>query len=171
MVGEDTKEKSIHHDQHLDLIYSQLGTLYDIIMNTPQPSTDRSNSKLRPHVDGVVGFSPTTTIGQLAGKLGQMTISRDPSLFVPLPNPSPSSSQTFEVHIVQTTSSRQLGGKNKNKGKSKKSSAKQGCEQTQQTPTEGSKNKCKFKYPCMICKEDKFMKYYPYLTKVHQYIE
>jgi hypothetical protein len=36
MVGATTEEKAILHAQHLDLIYSQLGTLYDIIPNAPR---------------------------------------------------------------------------------------------------------------------------------------
>ena len=30
-----TEDQGIHHDQHLDLIYSQSGTLYDLIPNAP----------------------------------------------------------------------------------------------------------------------------------------
>jgi hypothetical protein len=35
-----TKEKAIMHAQHLDLIYSQLGTLYDIIPHATRLSID-----------------------------------------------------------------------------------------------------------------------------------
>jgi hypothetical protein len=35
MSGAITKEQEIHHAQHLDLIYSQSGTLYDLIPHAP----------------------------------------------------------------------------------------------------------------------------------------
>ena len=54
--GAIMEDKSIHHSQHLDLIYSQSGTLYDLIPNDFLPSNDGSQSKLRPHVDSVVSF-------------------------------------------------------------------------------------------------------------------
>ena len=37
MSGVVTEEDVIRHAQHLDLIYSQSGTLYDIIRNAPYP--------------------------------------------------------------------------------------------------------------------------------------
>ena len=37
MSGVVTKEDVIRRAQHLDLIYSQSGTLYDIIPQDPQP--------------------------------------------------------------------------------------------------------------------------------------
>lgn len=75
------------------------------------------------------------------------------------------------MHTVQTTSSKELGGKNKIKAKYKKSSIEQGGEKSQQPPTEGSTNKCKFKNPFMICKEDYFMKDCPRLAEIHQYLK
>lgn len=36
-----TEEDVIRHAQHLDLIYSQSGTLYDIIPQGPQPLNDK----------------------------------------------------------------------------------------------------------------------------------
>lgn len=100
-----------------------------------------------------------------------MTIASNASSTAPIPNPSPTTSQTYEVHTFQTTSSKKPGGTNKNKGKSKKSFAGQGGEQAEQPPAKGSRNKNKVKYPCMICKEDHFMKDCPHLIRVHQYLE
>ena len=40
MSGAVTEEDVIRHAKHLDLIYSQYGTLYDIIPNTPRPSNN-----------------------------------------------------------------------------------------------------------------------------------
>lgn len=171
MVGEGTEEQDILHDQHLDLIYPQSGTLYNLILNDPQPSVDRSHSKIGPSVVGVVRSVSTIVLVQLARNLGQLTISINPSSVVPIPNPSPTTSQTFEVHIVQNTSCKQPRGKKKNKGKLKKFSFEKRGKQSQQLTTKGSQNKRKVKYPCMICKEYHFTKDCPHLVKVHQFLE
>ena len=42
MFGVVTEEDIIRHAQHLDLIYSQSGTLYDIIPQASCPSNDQS---------------------------------------------------------------------------------------------------------------------------------
>jgi hypothetical protein len=65
-------------DQHLDLIYSQLIILYDIIMHVPRPSLDPKNPNPRPHVDGVVGYVSHVSVKQLANHMGHMTISSHP---------------------------------------------------------------------------------------------
>lgn len=46
MVCTTTKEKSNLCGQHLDLIYSQSGTLHDIIPNAPRISTNPPNHNL-----------------------------------------------------------------------------------------------------------------------------
>jgi hypothetical protein len=68
MVEVATEEKVIFHAQHLDLIYSQLGTPCDIIPNSPWYLMDPKKPTPRPHDDGVVvgtgadpGFNATTT--------------------------------------------------------------------------------------------------------------
>ena len=40
MGGVVTEEKEISRAQYLDLVYSQSGTLYDLIPNAPQPTND-----------------------------------------------------------------------------------------------------------------------------------
>jgi hypothetical protein len=57
MGGFITEEKAISHAQYLDLVYSQMSMLYDLIPNAPCPST---NPTLTPPVyshvvDGVIG--------------------------------------------------------------------------------------------------------------------
>ena len=42
MGGEITKEQAIARAQYLDLVYSQSGTLYELIPTAPRPSTDPS---------------------------------------------------------------------------------------------------------------------------------
>jgi hypothetical protein len=79
MVGVATEEKAIMCSQHLDLIYSQLGTLYDIIPHAPRPLTDPKNPNPGPHVDGVVGFVSHASVNQLADQMGHMSILSHPS--------------------------------------------------------------------------------------------
>ena len=55
MGGAITKEQEISHAQYLDLVYSQSGTLYDLISQVPHPNTDPINPPVETLVDGVVG--------------------------------------------------------------------------------------------------------------------
>ena len=55
MGGVVTKEKDIIHAQYMDLVYSQYGTLYDLIAQAPHPSMDPTKPPIETHVDGVVG--------------------------------------------------------------------------------------------------------------------
>lgn len=79
MFGDITEEQSIHHSQHLDLIYSQFGMLYDLILNAPRPSTNVSHSKLGPHSDGVIGYESFIVV--LANWLGSLV--KLPFLIIP----------------------------------------------------------------------------------------
>ena len=49
-----TEEKAISSAQYLDLVYSQSGTLYDLIPQDPIPSTDPAKPPIKTHVDGLV---------------------------------------------------------------------------------------------------------------------
>jgi hypothetical protein len=130
-----TEEKAINHAQYLDLVYSQSGTLYDLIPNAPRPSNDPS----RPAPESNSVPNTTTT-------------------FAP--------AQISEVNMVQSTSSQQLGGKKKHKGKSKKSSNEQDNPKSVDTqPTRKPKS------PCMICGEDHYMKYFPHRVVVMIYLK
>ena len=55
MGGVVTKEKAISRVQYLDLVYSQSGTLYDLIPHAPQPTTNPSRNATKPPVDGILG--------------------------------------------------------------------------------------------------------------------
>jgi hypothetical protein len=57
-----TEEDVIRRALHLDLIYSQSGTLYDIIPQAPRPSNDKPRTTLGPHADGVIGSISTTSV-------------------------------------------------------------------------------------------------------------
>ena len=62
-----TEEDDIRCAQHLDLIYSKCGTLYDIIPQAPCPLNDKSRSAPGPHVDGMIGYVSSSTVNQVAG--------------------------------------------------------------------------------------------------------
>jgi hypothetical protein len=57
MGGVVTEEQAISHAQYLDLVYSQMGTLYDLLPDAPCPSTSAtSTTPVVSHVaDGVIG--------------------------------------------------------------------------------------------------------------------
>ena len=69
-----TEEDIIKRAQHLDLIYSQSGSLYDIIPQAPRPSNEKPQTTPRPHADSVIGSVCTTSISQVIGQLGQLAI-------------------------------------------------------------------------------------------------
>jgi hypothetical protein len=57
MVGVVTEEHAINRAQYLDLVYSQTGTLYDLLLDAPRPSTNStSTTPATSHVvDSVIG--------------------------------------------------------------------------------------------------------------------
>ena len=61
-----SEEESILRAQHLDLIYSQSGILYEIVPEEPRPSHEAEKPKPGPHTDGVVGSVNSPTIESLA---------------------------------------------------------------------------------------------------------
>ena len=79
MSGAVTEEDVIKHAQHLDLIYSQSDTLYDIIPQAPRPSNDKPRTTPRPHAHGVIGFVSTTSVNQVSRQLGQLAITDKPA--------------------------------------------------------------------------------------------
>ena len=74
MSGAVTEEDVIRRDQHLDLVYSQSGTLYDIIPQPPRPSNDKSQPAPGPHVDGVIGHVSSSTIDQVVRQLVKLAL-------------------------------------------------------------------------------------------------
>lgn len=63
MGGCVTEDQAIVCVQYLDLVYSQSGTLYDLLPNAPRPSTDPASSKSPnvPPVDGIIGSVSQTS--------------------------------------------------------------------------------------------------------------
>ena len=71
MGGTVTEEQAISHAQYLDLVYSQSGTLYDIIPHAPQPTIDPSRPTIEPPVDGILALVQTQTTEKSSKKLNQ----------------------------------------------------------------------------------------------------
>jgi hypothetical protein len=59
MGGVVTEEETIARAQYLDLVYSQSGTLYDLLPNVAQANTDPSKPSSSSHADSVIGFIKT----------------------------------------------------------------------------------------------------------------
>ena len=55
MGGDITKEQAISHAQYINLVYSQSGTLYELIPNTPRPTNDPSRPTPELHFDSLIG--------------------------------------------------------------------------------------------------------------------
>ena len=99
-----TEEKGIGWAQYLDLVYSQSGTLYDLIPQAPRPSTNLAKSLAEVLVDGIVGSIQSP----LAGKTAKQTQTTTPTPSTP--------KVSTEVNSIQST---QTSGNNKKKGKNK----------------------------------------------------
>jgi hypothetical protein len=67
MGGVVTKEEAITQAQYLDLVYSQSGTLYELIPNATHATNDPSKPSSTSHVDGVIGSVKTQSTSQSAG--------------------------------------------------------------------------------------------------------
>ena len=103
-VGAVTEEDAIRRAQHLDLIYSQSGTLYDISPNAPQPSNDIPRMTPGPPADGVIGSVSTTSVSQVARQLGQLALTDKPAVMTPATTSSEPALST-DVNMVQTSKS------------------------------------------------------------------
>ena len=104
MSGAVTKEDVIRRAQHLDLIYSQSGTLYDIIPQAPRPLNDKPWTAPGPHADGMIGFVNTSFVSQVVRQLGQLAITDKPTSTTS-ETTSNEPTQSTDFNMVQTTKS------------------------------------------------------------------
>jgi hypothetical protein len=112
MGGVITEEHMISHAQYLDLVYSQMSTLYDLIPDARHPSTNHAPTHpIASHAaDGVIGtFHAKTQSTQASHTNPKSTNSNVQNI----PTPTPSLDKTYEFNLVQSTPN----GKNKNKNK------------------------------------------------------
>jgi hypothetical protein len=166
MGGVVTKEKAISHAQYLDLIYSQMGTLYDLLPDLPHPSTSStSTAPVASHAaDGVIGTTHTHSLS-----ISTTTPKSNPSNVQSASSHAPLAGKTSEVNAVQSTPT----GKNKSKkgrGKNKESKNNNLNEQTKSPPVE-DRDKRKPRYPCLICGDDHYTKDCPRRVEVNKFLQ
>jgi hypothetical protein len=147
MGGTVTEEQAIARAQYLDLVYSQSGTLYDLLPNVARANTDPSKPSSSSHADGFIGSVKTQSFSK----------STTPSSTSP-------QTQISEVNAVQFSPSQQSGGKKKTKNKSKNNNE-QTKNQSQPLATE-KKMKRKMKFPCIICGDDHYTQDCPLRNEV-----
>jgi hypothetical protein len=117
MGGVVTVEQAISCAQYLDLVYSQMGTLYDLLPDAPRPSTSAtSTTPTAPHATNSV-------IGTFhAQPHSVQTFSNNPksisSNVQNAPSPTPPIDKTSEVNSFQSTPTSKNKSK-KGKGKNK----------------------------------------------------
>ena len=117
MSGAVTEEDVIRRAQHLDLIYSQSGTLYDIIPNAPRPSNETPRTTPGAHADGVIGSVSTTSVSQVARQLGQLALIDKPTTKTPATTSSDPAPST-DVNLVQTSKSSRRKNRNQQRKES-----------------------------------------------------
>jgi hypothetical protein len=170
MGGVVTKEQAISHTQHLDLIYSQMETLYDLILNAPRPSTNPTPTPpIASHVfDGVIGTfhaeTQSTHVDHTNPKSNNSNAQNTPTAI-------PSIGKTVEVNSVQSMSAEK--NKNKKKGKGNNKEEKNNNPQSDKSKMQivDEKDKRKPRYPCLICDDDHYTKDYPRRVEVTKFLQ
>jgi hypothetical protein len=155
MGGVVTEEHAIIHAQYLDFVYSQMGTLYDLLPDTPHPSTSAtSTTPAASHaVDGVIGtFHAQPQFVQTSSNNPKSISSNVQNAL----SPTPPTGKTSEVNSVQSTSTDKNKSK-KGKGKNKEDKNNPQSDKTK-TPPVDDRDKRKPRYPCLICGDDHYTK-------------
>jgi hypothetical protein len=165
MGGVVTEEEAIARAQYLDLVYSQSGTLYELIPNATRPSNDPSKPSNSSHADGVIGSVKTQSTTQSTGTIQRPTSTAAPSSTTPSSTP-PTQTQVSDVNVVQSTSSQQPGGKKKARNKTKKNNNNDPPKTQTQTPAAGKRPQQKPKFPCLICGDDHYTRDCPHRDEV-----
>jgi hypothetical protein len=166
MGGVVTEEKDISHAQYLDLVYSQMGTLYDFLPELPRPGT--SSTSIVPAAshaaDGVIGTTHTHShsVSSTNPKSTSSNVQNAPS-------PVASTGKTYEVNAVQSTPIDKNKSK-KGRGKNKESKNNNQTEKTKTPPVE-DRDKHKPRYPCLICGDDHYTKDCPRRAEVTKFLQ
>jgi hypothetical protein len=168
MGGVVTKEQVISRAQYLDLIYSQTGTLYDLLPDAPRPSTTTtSTTPIASHAtDGViVTFNAQPHFSQASTTNPKSVASNVQHA----PSPTPPVGKTSEVKSVQSTPAKKNKSK-KRKGKNKEDKNNPKFEKTKTQPVD-NKDKRKPRYPCLICGDDHYTKDCPRQAEVTKFLQ
>jgi hypothetical protein len=118
MGGVVTEEEAIYWAQYLDLVYSQSGTLYELIPNATYATRDPSKPSSTSHVDGFIGSIKTQSTSQSTRKINRSASMSDSSSTSISSTSLPT--QVSKVNAIQYSLSQQSIGKKKTKNKPKK---------------------------------------------------
>ena len=156
MGGVITEEQAISRSLYLELVYSQSGTLYDLIPQAPRPSIDPAKPLAETHVDGIVGSIQSSSA---------MKPTKQPQTTTPTPSTPKVSTEVNSIQSTQTLGNNKKKGKNRNK--------KPGNQQETPRPTnsDNDKGKRKEKYPCLLCGGDHFSKECPCRDEISQFLK
>jgi hypothetical protein len=150
MGGVVTEEEAIARAQYLDLVYSQSGTLYELIPNSTHATNDPSKPSSTSHENGVIGSVKTQSTSQSTGTTQRSAPSSN------APSSTSPQTQVSEVNTVQSTPSQQPGGKKKERNKPKKNNNNEQPKNQPQTPFAIKQPQWKLKFPCLICGDDHY---------------
>jgi hypothetical protein len=166
MGGVVTEEQAISRAQYLDLVYSQTGTLYDLLPDLPRPSASTtSTAPAASHAaDGVIGstHSHSHSVSTTTPKSNSSNVQSAPSL-------APPAGKTSEVNAVQTTPAGKTKSR-KGRGKNKEGKNNNPNGQTKPPPTD-ERDKRKPRYPCLMCGDDHYTKDCPRRVEVTKFLQ
>jgi hypothetical protein len=167
MGGVVTEEQAISRAQYLDLVYSQTGTLYDLLPDLPRPGTSStSTAPVASHAaDGVIGATQAHS-----HSVSTTTPKSNTSNVQNAPSPAPPAGKTSEVNAVQTTPTGKNTKNRKGRGKTKEGKNANQNEQTK-TPPVDDRDKRKPRYPCLMCGDDHYTKDCPRRAEVHKFLQ
>jgi hypothetical protein len=168
MGGVVTEEQVISRAQYLDLVYSQMGTLYDLLPDVPRPSTSATSTT------PVASHAADNVIGTFHAQPHSIQASRNnPKLVASnvqnASSPTPPTNKTSEVNSNQSTPT----GKNKSKKRKGKNKEDKNNPQSEKTKTQpfDDNDKRKPQYPFLICGDDHYTKYCPRRAKVTMFVQ
>jgi hypothetical protein len=167
MGGVVTEEQAISRAQYLDLVYSQTGTLYDLLPDLPRPGTSStSTAPVASHAaDGVIG-----TTQAHSHSVSTTTPKSNSSNVQNAPSPAPPAGKTSEVNAVQTTPTGKNTKNRKGRGKNKEGKNTNPNEQAK-PPAVDERDKRKPRYPCLMCNDDHYTKDCPRRAEVHKFLQ
>jgi hypothetical protein len=168
MGGVVTEQQTISRAQYLDLVYSQMGTLYDLLPDAPCPSTSAtSTTPTASHtIDGVIRTFHAQPHSIQTSNSNPKSISSNVQND---PSPTPPIDKSSKVNSAQSTPA----GKNKSKkgkGKNKEDKNNLQTEKTK-TPPVDDRDKKKPRYPYLICGDDHYTKDCPRRAKVTKFLQ
>jgi hypothetical protein len=170
MGGVVTEEKAISCAQYLDLVYSKMGTCYNLIPDAPRPSTKPTpKPPVASHAtNGVINTFHAKTESSPASHTNPKSHNSNAQS---TPTPTPSTSKMVEVNYVQSMSSRRSTNKKKGMGKNKEDKNNNLQSDKEKTQTIDEKDKHKPRYPFIICGDDHYTKDFPIRAEVTKFLQ